>query len=57
MAGADLESVRVILGHSDLETTKKYLNVTDKHLDDTIDLVGFSAHKKSDKVIPFQKKG
>lgn len=57
MAGADLESVRVILGHSDLETTKKYLNVTDKHLDNTIDLVGFSADKKSDKVIPFQKKG
>jgi len=57
MAGADLESVRVILGHSDLDTTKKYLNVTDKHLDKTLDLIGFRAHTDRNKVIPFKKKG
>ena len=57
MAGADLESVRVILGHSDLDTTKKYLNVTDKHLDQTLDLIGFRAYTDRDKVIAFKKKG
>ena len=42
MAGADVESVRIILGHSELETTKRYLNVTDQHLNEIVDLVGFS---------------
>jgi hypothetical protein len=57
MAGADLELVRVILGHSDLDTTKKCVSVTDKHLDKTLDLIGFSAHTDRYKMIPFKKKG
>ena len=39
MRGADLESLRQLLGHSDIRTTQKYLNVTAKHLDDTVDLL------------------
>ncbi|MBN2224096.1 MAG: tyrosine-type recombinase/integrase [Deltaproteobacteria bacterium] len=57
MAGADLESVRQLLGHSDLDTTKKYLNVTDQHLDKTLDLIGFRAEGEQKKVIAFKKRG
>jgi integrase len=57
MAGADPKSVQKIYGHSRLETTQAYLNVTDKHLDETMDLVGFSDSKKRGEVILLKKKG
>jgi len=56
MAGADVESVRIILGHSDLETTKRYLSVTDKHLNEIVDLVGFTDKIERGKVLPFKKR-
>jgi integrase len=55
MAGADIESVRIILGHSDLETTKRYLSVTDKHLHEVVDLVGFTDKIERGKVLSFKK--
>ena len=37
--GADVRTVQVLLGHSDLSTTQVYLNFTDQHLRDAIDLL------------------
>ena len=54
MAGADVESVLIILGNSDLETTKRYLSVTDKHLNEIVDLVGFTDKIERGKVLPFR---
>jgi len=51
MAGADLESIRRLLGHSEIGTTQRYLNVTDRHLDDTVDLIGFEEDTNRGKVL------
>jgi len=56
MAGADPKSVQRIYGHSRLETTQAYLNVTNKHLDETMDLVEFTDNKELAKVLPFKGK-
>jgi len=41
MKGADIESVRQLLGHSDISTTQKYLNVSGQHLDGAVDLLDY----------------
>lgn len=55
MAGADLESLRRLLRHSDIKTTQVYLNVNGRHLDNTIDLIGFKGQKEKGAVISFRK--
>ncbi|MBN1574726.1 MAG: site-specific integrase [Deltaproteobacteria bacterium] len=55
MNGADLESLRRLLGHSDIKTTQVYLNVTARFLDETVNLVGFRGQKETGVVIPFKK--
>jgi len=55
MRGADLESLRQLLGHSEISTTQAYLNVTNRHLDDTVDLIGFQEDENRGKVIPMRK--
>lgn len=53
MSGADLESVRQLLGHSDIQTTRAYLNVTGQHLDKSVDRLEF--RKEETGVLPFKK--
>jgi len=40
MEGADLETVRVILGHRDISTTQRYLHVLNAHVKNTITKIG-----------------
>lgn len=40
MEGADLETVREILGHRDISTTQKYLHVVNEHKKKAIDKIG-----------------
>ena len=53
MKGTDLESIRQLLGHSDISTTQKYLNVTPEHLDQAVDRLDFTPPAK---VVPFKKR-
>ncbi|MBN2225657.1 MAG: tyrosine-type recombinase/integrase [Deltaproteobacteria bacterium] len=55
MRGADLESLRQLLGHSEISTTQAYLNVTNRHLDDTVDLIGFQEDDGRGKVLSMRK--
>jgi site-specific recombinase XerD len=40
MEGADLETVRKILGHRDISTTQRYLHVVNEHVKNTITKIG-----------------
>jgi len=55
MAGADPKSVQKLYGHSELKTTEAYLNVTEKHLDETVELVNFEDEVNQGKIIDFRK--
>ena len=55
MEGADLESIRQLLGHSNISTTMAYLNVTDKHLDRTVELLKFGENEENKGLIVFKK--
>jgi site-specific recombinase XerD len=48
MEGADLETVRVILGHRDISTTQRYLHVVDEHKKKAIYRIGNLGLKDSD---------
>jgi site-specific recombinase XerD len=56
MAGADLESIRQLLGHSEIKTTMAYLNVTSQHLDKTVDLIELGKSTDNKKVVSFRGK-
>ena len=55
MAGTDLESIRRLLGHSNISTTQVYLNVTDQHLDKAVDVLDFGDVRTLENVVPFKK--
>ena len=53
--GGSVEVVRQLLGHSDLKTTQRYLNVTNRHLDNAVDLINFGGEElETGKVLPFK---